>query len=412
MVIKRIDRKTLLDNLAWIATVVYLMLTCILSTETYGAVILLLCAAVVAVLAAIKDCGIIALRIERFHIQWLLFGLYALVSALWAMNFSEAVSKGTTIIELLLCMILLYLYYQDTTDIWQLYNTIKWTGFLLSLYSLATLGLNRVLQAVMHGKLLSISFANINTVSMAASFAVIIAVYELLYRKKNIYSVIVCIPCILIIAVFGTRKGLLTVVLGVSLLLLLRYSGRNVLKTAFSVAIVAVGVLILIRLVSTLPMFAGIMHRMDGLIAFVTGEGKVDSSTNVRNSYMQIGWAYFLKYPLFGVGIGSSGTLLSSLVGRNTYLHNNFIELLCCGGITGFLIYYSMFWYCGRNFFRHRNTEPSVKLGLVMVILFLAMDMARVTYYSKTTIFYVMVFFLHIKNLNKVVAENENKKII
>ena len=53
----------------------------------------------------------------------------------------------------------------------------------------------------------------------------------------------------------------------------------------------------------SLPFFDGIRLRMDSMLAYFTGEGKVDNSTVVRNQMAQLGLDWFLKYPLFGVGI-------------------------------------------------------------------------------------------------------------
>ncbi len=397
-----------MERLIWLATVLFLSLICILDSNAYGSLALLLCSFVVFCLSCVKSKGIVGIKIERFHVQWLLFGLYALISSLWAWLPSEAFSKGITVLELLVCMSLMYVHYQNETDTWLLYDAIRWSGFVVCIYMFVTEGASMILSVLISGKLMVIDFANINTVSMVVAFSVIITLYEVLYRKKRVLTMLLCIPCFIVIAVLGTRKALMTVIIGMALLLLLRRRGQNVSKTVTRLITVGAVVCAVAWLISSLPMFSGISERMDGFIAFLTGEGEMDNSTYMRNLYIKLGMEQFVENPILGIGIGSSKELLAQNYQKAAYLHNNFAELLCCGGIIGFVIYYSMFGSLLWRFFKNRNhANPIVKLGLTMALIFVMMDMARVTYYSKPTVFYTMVFFLSLKNMNNTAVNDE-----
>jgi len=117
---------------------------------------------------------------------------------------------------------------------------------------------------------------------------------------------------------------------------------------------------------------------------------------------VEIGLKTFLDHPLFGIGIGNSRELTVVYLGWETYLHNNFVELLASGGIVGFLLYYAMYLYLISVFWRCRkqyNEEYAICLTLLLVLLVL--DFGRVSYYTKTQYVFLMVMFLETDVLRK-----------
>ncbi len=402
------NKDQLLDNWIWLFTVLYLTLICVLNSDSWGSLVMFGCSGVVFVLSAIKASGKVRLKIGYYHVYWLMFGAYAFISCLWALSPESATTQASTIIKLLICTALMYIYYQDETDLWRLYNAIRWSGFAVCLYTIVSVGINTLMIILMSGKRLEVYFANINTVGILSAFAVVITIYELFFKKLNIIALLMIVPCALIIAASGTKKALLIVLMGCCILLYYRYKSKNALKSVIRFAIIGIALILAISVIASLPMFSGIIGRMESFVSFFTGEGKVDNSTFVRNEMIQVGLEKFAAAPLFGIGIGSSGKYLSEAIGLNTYFHNNYVEILCCGGIVGFAIYYSLWAYCLWKLLRRRNSpDHLIKLGLTLVIIFLAMDMARVTYYSKTTFFYTMVFFLHVKSSENSAAKDE-----
>ena len=85
-----------------------------------------------------------------------------------------------------------------------------------------------------------------------------------------------------------------------------------------------------------------------------------------------------------------------------TYLHNNYVELLCGGGIAGFALYYSMHIYCIKHLFRLRKVnEPLSALMFTWCLLMLVMDYGKVSYYSKVDVFYRMTVFLSVEEMKR-----------
>ncbi len=391
-----------LDKLCWLLAVIFLVLISILTNDSYGALVLLGCAGLIFALSALQNDGILQVHIGPYHWFWGAFGLYCLASSLWAWNASEAASRGVTLLEMTACVALMYVHFQQETDMWRLYSILKWAGFLISLYTITVYGFNAIVALLASGQQLRVEFTNTNSISIQAAMAIVICLYELIFKKKRLSSLLLCIPCLIVVAASGTRKSLLVVLLGVVLLLYFRYQGRQDGRNVLRMLVWLLVAVVAVMLVLSLPAFSGMMQRMEGFQAWLTGEGEVDNSTNLRARYIQIGLEQFWKTPIFGIGINNSGILLEKNFEKYTYLHNNIVELLCCGGIVGFCLYYAMYAYCGIYLYSaSRRGDTAAKLGLTILLIFTFMDIARVSYYAKPSFFYFMIFFLQVRQIQQ-----------
>ena len=205
----------------------------------------------------------------------------------------------------------------------------------------------------------------------------------------------------LVVAASTSRKALILLAFGTIAALLIRSESKNPIYTLLKLIGVVIVVGILLGIIIKLNIFSGVNERMKGLIALISGVGEIDNSTNLRRMMIAKGLKQFSKTPLVGIGIGNAGTL--EIKGYN-YLHNNYVELLACGGIVGFLIYYSMYFYIIANLVKYRKYEGKLsKLIFCLVMLILMMDYGAVNYYDKATYFYLLIFFLHIRNLKEKV---------
>ncbi len=397
----KLGAKTL-DQLCWLMAVLFLVLVSVLIKDTYGFIVLLGCALIIFALNAVKNGGVLSLHIGPFHWMWCLFGLYCTVSSLWAWRASLSMTLGITILEMTACTALMYAYFQQETDMWRLYSILKWVGFIISLYTISVYGFNAVVALLASGQQLKVDFANANSISIQAAMAIVIAMYEFIYRKGRLSSLMLSIPCLMVIAASGTRKALLILMAGVVLLLYLRYQGVKDAKKMLRGLLWVMAAAVAIMLLLSMPAFSLMAQRMEGLFAVFTGEGKVDNSTDLRSRYIQIGLEQFLQTPLFGIGLNNSGILLEKNMENYTYLHNNFVELLACGGIVGFGLYYIMHLYCAIYMYRaSRQGDAVAKLGLTLLLIFTCMDIGRVSYYAKPTFFYFMIFFLQVRQIRQ-----------
>ena len=131
-----------------------------------------------------------------------------------------------------------------------------------------------------------------------------------------------------------------------------------------------------------------------------TGTGG-DSSAIVRMALVDIGWDLFHQSPIIGVGVNNPAVYTYSIFGReNYYLHNNYIELLAGTGIIGVVTYYSMYVYLVYNMIRYHDFHSN-EYVMVFILLMsqLVMDMGLVSYESKSTYFYMMLFYMEVQIL-------------
>ena len=84
--------------------------------------------------------------------------------------------------------------------------------------------------------------------------------------------------------------------------------------------------------------------------------------------------------------------------GRDTYFHNNYVEILASGGIVGFFVYYGIYFYIIKEMIKNKkNKDIYFYISFALIFILLFMDYASVSYYSKSRYFYFVILFLQVK---------------
>lgn len=393
--------KSIFDKLIWGLTTFLFSSFLLFDLNVWISYILLGISVAIFLLNAFKNRGVVTFSFDRYHAHVLLFAGFCIISSLWARSPSDAVTKGITVIEILVCMSMLYMYYQTQTSLRGLIMALKWASFITTIYTFAFYGWNNITLVLSQGERLAGDFANINSIAMLSAIGLVVVCYQWLYEGFSL-TFLLAVPSIVIVAASGSRKALVLAFIGILLIILLRFSTKNILSNALKIIAVVIGALLVFRLISELSMFSGIMDRMDGLFALITGEGDVDSSAYKRDMFMRIAFSQILENPVLGIGMDNAKYVIGEQAGVVVYSHNNFAELICNGGIVGFLIYYSMHIYYLRNLIKYRYLGGSItKLCIALAIVMLIMDWGMISYYSKAQYFYLMIFFLQVKNIKR-----------
>lgn len=362
----------------------------------YISSILFCISVVIFIIHASKKSYRVSIHFGPYHCFVLTFSMYALASALWATNPAWSIQKGVTIFEILVCMAIPYMHFTEGDSVAVLLKTVAIGGTLIAVYCFCFFGVGTMINWIISGTNIEDAITNQNILGMVCAFAFILSVY---YMYENKWYVIGLIPCLLVVAASTSRKALILLALGTIAVLFIRSESKNPIYTLLKLVGIVIIVGILLGIIIKLNIFSGVNERMKGLIALISGVGEIDNSTNLRRMMIAKGLKQFSKTPLIGIGIGNAGTL--EIKGYN-YLHNNYVELLACGGIIGFLIYYSMYFYIIANLIKYRKYEGKLsKLIFCLVMLILIMDYGAVSYYDKVTYFFRMIFCLHIQNLKK-----------
>ena len=399
----QIKVSNILERIIWVLTVILLLSFTVLDTSQYISIILLGVTGCIFVLDFTFNDFKSKVIFSLYHIWGISFAVFCLLSSLWANNSEFAVSKGITILQILICMSVLYNHYSRNFDENLLLSCIEYAGYALAIYTVFFYGIGFIKQGLAAGVRLDNEFANVNSIGIACANAIIVSAYYIICEnKKTIFKFPFMLISLIIVAASGSRKALVVLIIGITCLYLFKYASKNIVKTLLKFSIILSILVMFFSIVLSMQMFDSLNYRMEGLIALVTGTGSIDHSTWLRQQFLKIGLEQFFETPFFGIGIDNARLLLLQHVGFITYLHNNYVELLASGGIVGTSIFYSIYIYVIYKLKLNWSLFSEGKIAILLLILLqLAMDFGSVSYYSKNTYFYIMMFFLFIKYNNR-----------
>ena len=342
-------------------------------------------------------------KLGAWHYHLIALSAFSLISSLWALSSEDAVQKAITLLQILICLSFLYLYYQDNIPMMKVLQIIKWAGYGVTVYAFVFYGYDFIVSSLDSEMRLDNEFSNVNSIGMLSAIAIVIQVYELLYYRKIELEAVFCIPSIIMVAATQSRKALVIGVVGIILVLIYVNSGKNFGKSLFKIVLALTICAFVFQYLSQLAIFNGVSKRMMGLVALYSGVGDAGESATIRDKMVHLGWEYFLANPIGGVGFGCPRILAKTYLNFDAYLHNNYIELLAGGGIIGAAVYYSMYVYLLTKTWKlrlYKNDEYGI--CLIVMLLLLIVDWGSVSCYSKSTYFYFMLFNLQVKNLMSI----------
>lgn len=404
------------DRMIWFITLIFLVLSLTISfalgDANYGAYVLFVCLFGLIVFYLIREQGVIKFKLTSLHAYMLLFISACYLSTINAIEPSVAFSRSFDIVKIFFMLIILYMCYQDKKSVDTLLKIGMWTGYIVCFYTVYFYGLDYFITVLSSSARIANDALNANTVGLLGANAIVMTLYYMLYDRPRWWNII-ALPTLGILAATGSRKALVFVVVGTVLLFIFRsLRSANVVNSIAKIigsllALTIVGVAVL-----QLPMFSEVLDRMSSMIDAFFGTGG-DSSTIIRLALVDIGWDLFYQSPITGVGVNNPSVYTFFLYGKeNYYLHNNYIELLAGTGVIGLLAYYSMYIYIAYNLIRYRDFHSNEYV--MVLILFLSqivMDMGMVSYESKSTYFYMMIFYLEVQLLRKG-HNNEAQQIV
>lgn len=391
-----------------ILTTLWLVSFTVFETQSWGKYVYLGLSIVIFMLGAVKNHMKVLIRIEPLHLCTIAFLIFGFASMIWAIDGLYTVNRMSTVARTLICIFIVYTCYQKDDDATRLLDCVMWAGYIVALYAIKFYGLARIRSLVAAGNRIDNAFTNVNAIGMMASYSFVIT-FSKIANKHLTWGLILSLPALLMVVASGSRKAFIVLVVGVFFVYFAKTlsKSRNPIETIFKFVAVCFAGIAFIGIIWVIPAFKPITERMVQTINQFTGNGIVDESTIRRANFIRIGLEQFLKTPLLGIGIGNS----LFLIGRNTYLHNNYVELLACGGMIGSICFYGSYIYCLKWLLRGlaKYDEISV-LCCIFLVLQLIMDFMQVSYFSKDTYFYFMIFFLQAKRI-RAAAEYDHNEI-
>ena len=152
-----------------------------------------------------------------------------------------------------------------------------------------------------------------------------------------------------------------------------------------------------------MPALSKVYERIYEIFEMLVGEGvRGENSAWIRFAYNELGIELFKQHPVLGIGINNASIYTQMYYGHNHYLHNNYIELLACGGFVGFTLYYAVYAYFLYSLWKYRiYRDHEYDICLILLLLNLVMDYGAVSYYNKDTYILLYIYWTKINQLKK-----------
>lgn len=389
-------------DLPWLITVFFVVFIYTTRSISYGKYILIGLALLMLLVIFLNSDKKNRFKLSYFYIYSFLFAFYCLISSVWAIEPSDSFGKGITLFEIFACMSIFYFYFSSRqSGISELLSAVMWAGYLISIYSFFTYGFNTIITTLINGGRLDSTFNNVNEIAGLCSIVITITLFFWLENGLSL-KYFLALPSLILLLACGSKRALLCLIICIALLFILKLFSGEKHKSKIKIIVLLSFVLFSFFIIFSSSISSGISSRMDYLIASLTGEGDVDHSTLIRGELSELGIKLFESSPLLGIGIGCPHNIVFQIYGEDFYLHNNFVELLAGGGIFGFAIYYSIYFYLVFNILKNGGFKNSSNIITVCIIVFLLItDIASGAYYAKETHFFIMLCCVGVVNTKK-----------
>lgn len=319
----------------------------------------------------------------------IVFGFSIFVSV----NTSQTMRRWVTVFLMLVTCITIEWGFLETTadDLFDFFaDTICQTCVVAFFFDFLTIGPSTYIGYILNGARLMNVSSQTNVMGMFGAVALNIMLYKTLFRRDKKIIPVYIFPILMIMA-SQSKKAILCVLLGLFLMLIMKYRHKKIV----GVLVLCFAGIVVIYL-SQLSAFSAIMIRFTSALGTVTGnnlDGR-DWSTFFRMQMIEEGINLFKQRPLIGYGTDTYQYVSSF----ETYSHNNYIELLANNGLIGFVAYYWVYLVIIvillKRVIKYNDDKAIVLLAIALEQLL--MDYGSVNYYNKIVYIYISWILLYL----------------
>lgn len=318
-----------------------------------------------------------SIRVNFFLILFFVNLIWFVLSYFWSIDSNEAFSIIRILMSIFIFSFFLYNYFDGFNKIEKVLLYFLINTFLVSIFAFITFDYSQF------GLRRFDSAGNPNYISILVLIALIISLYFIVEKKKYIFTLLWPVGVTFII-VGGSRKAILGLVLAIILIALLNNLEKP--KKIFKTSLVCIILITFIyQLLTNVEIFEPTYQRISNLFESVRGSNVEDGSLNSRSLMISYGINYLTEKPVIGHGVGQYRILFGHETGsgRETYSHNNFIEIAVNNGLLGLILYYSMYLYIIFKFIRLRLVRDYLgKLMVILLFIIIIIGTGEVQYYS------------------------------
>lgn len=381
-----------------------------LESGRLSGLILIMPIIVMLLIAILAYGGRFQIKYTYYYGHILLFASFCILSALWAENSSLALSKGFDILEIFCIMLAVNICFHKMDSVETILKALMWGYYFIVIYEIIFYGWNYFLIVMKSSYRINSEYINSNTLGMCAAFAIIINLFLLVMKKTSLLTCPFVGISTIIIAASGSRKALILLVLGILAFIFMYCVRSNSRIPIFIKGFLLLPIIILVGYqILQLPIFNEVLNRMHGLIGALTAQNIADKSSRIRLSLIELGFNLFKSHPILGIGIDNPRLHTFDVVGETYYLHNNYIELLAASGMFGFILYYWIYIKLLCSYIKMRNfSDPEYCICFFLLVITLILDYGMVSYYSKSTFIFLLLFVEYEKKLQRKKEGNSN----
>lgn len=249
--------------------------------------------------------------------------------------------------------------------------------------------------------------ANIFSLVMVYGLAIVLCFFKMskswLLKGASVVMMLIFVKMII---ASGSREGFICMVVLVGSWFFLTYGKELFRRPAVALA---AGLATCLLMVFMFQQLAGseLARRFTLLSTLFEGGTSVGHSTDTRLAMIKTGLGFLFANPVLGIGLNQF--MIKS--GFGMYAHNNYVEVFASTGFIGGICYYSIYavlWFRIRKLKKYPFNEKTLALLTIaqaILLVRVAGDMARITYYMKLNWVVLALFIGFTYNLEQRVKE-------
>ena len=333
--------------------------------------------------------------------------VFSIITIPFAINRGLASEIATTLISLYLLVLLIINCLKDRNREEVILIAFVIGGLFTAIQVIMQYGFNGIFIGLQSGTRIGSDLYQLNYLGRFSYWTSIIAFfYAYVERKQWLYIIFILSSFVCLGS--GSRQAWISLLICMILILFSIKTGETKLRNIFTV-FVLVGILFSI---ASSPVFNEVSERLiSGINSMFNDSGL--SSDKKRVEMIHFGFSIFISNPVTGIGLGNISEVTTGILNGYGYLHNNYVELLACGGLIGFICYYGIYVKLFKelnntlkqsNDLKHLNM---VKFSIILLVGQLSMDMFAVNYYSKQQ--YLLFAFCYLVVNRRISYQNRGK---
>ena len=221
-------------------------------------------------------------------------------------------------------------------------------------------------------------FDNVNHIGTYFFLGFSLTLYFLLFGSfKEKFIFIIGILFLLLGMTTGSREFVVNVLLIIAIMLFFKFK-----KKKWIYLLTLIGVAILIIVLINLPFMSTIKTRFDKMVIALLGGGG-EGSTTTR-----------LMWQIYGITLGSQNIIpgygfygFGFASGTGTYSHANYSEIICNGGLLGFILFYGYLVYVFYKTCQWNN--PYKNFSATLSLTFILSSPISIYYSTKETYLFI-----------------------